>query len=377
MARHLLDALDRNALVLDGAMGTQLLASGFDAKRDFLGHPSCCEVLNLTRAEQVQAVHESYLDAGCDVLATNSFLAAPHQLAARGLGERAAEINRAAARSALAAVQAWSTVEAPRWVLGSLGPGPADPSTALADVEESWFAQTRWLAEEGVDGILLETFTDTELLPIALRAARRGLERARRPLPLFVSLAVGPKGQLGDGEPLEAIFDAFAASPPDLLALNCLGDFAELDRLLRRVRARWSGRLGTYPSAGLPTGEPPVWPISPEDFVAGLAELIPNHRLCLVGGCCGTRPRHIAELARHLGRPGVGEVDLAEDDFGEVDELDEPKEHTGPDGDEPTVELEPGPRSDREPHRDNPGSPSPGASSPGRGATGRASAERP
>lgn len=356
MPRHLLDALDRSVLVLDGAMGTQLLASGFDAKRDFLGHPGCCEVLNLTRPEQVQAVHESYLDAGCDVLATNSFLAAPHQLAARGLGERAADINRAAARSAMVAVQAWRTAEAPRWALGSLGPGPADPTTAFATVEESWCAQARWLAEGGVDGLLLETFTDTEMLPIALRAARRGLERARRPLPLFVSLAVGPKGQLADGEPLEAIFDAFAANPPDLLSLNCLGDFAELDRLLVRVRARWTGRLGTYPSAGLPSGQPPEWPLSPEEFVAGLEPLIAKHRLCLVGGCCGTRPRHIAALALRLGRPGAGSLDSSEDDIDDADDADDREEDGNfdvPGDEEPTVELEPGPRSEREPTRES------------------------
>ncbi len=326
MPRHLLDALDRPPLVLDGAMGTQLLASGFDPQRDFLGHAGCCEVLNLTRPEQVQAIHESYLDAGCDVIATNSFLAAPHQLAARGLEGRASQINRAAAHAALCAADAWRTDAVPRWVLGSLGPGPADPATSPAALEESWQAQARWLAEEGVDGLLLETFTDAEVLPLALRAARRGLERARRPLPLFVSLAVGPTGQLADGEPLEAIFDAFSASPPDLLALNCLGDLKELDRLLGRMRARWSGRLGTYPSAGLPTGIPPAWPIGPDVFAEALGELVARHGLVFVGGCCGTRPEHIAALARLLHRPGAAPkptaADFAEFEGGDFDLAD-------------------------------------------------------
>lgn len=315
MPNALLLALRQGPLVLDGALGTQLLSSGFDLQRDFLGLAGCCEALNLTRPEQVQAVHESYLDAGCDVLATNTFLAAPHQLARRGLEEQAAKVVERAARAAVEAAAAWSTPSAPRWVLGSLGPGWQETETDPALLEESWANQAKWLTAAGVDALLLETFTDPELLAPCIRGARRGIDRARRPLPLFVSLAAGPGGQLAEGEPIEAALDVLAADPPDLLALNCLGDLEEADRVLARLRARWSGLLGAYPSAGLPQGNPPRWLLEPKPFGEHLAALAQRHSLVLVGGCCGTRPEHIAHLAQALGRPGANPVEDAE--FGE------------------------------------------------------------
>jgi 5-methyltetrahydrofolate--homocysteine methyltransferase len=293
----LLQALDqRRPLLLDGAMGSQLLSSGFDLRRDFRGLAGSVDVLNLTRPEQVQAVHESYLDAGARVLRTNTFLSAPPSLAERGLARDARALWRAAVRAGREALEAWCGPEDPGFLLGDLGPPAwkgADGQAAPA-LERAVAEQAAALAEGGVDALLLETVTDLAWLEAALR----GLHAGAPGLPALISAAVDGQGRLLRGGDLEGLGRLAVEAGAALVALNCTPAPASATALLPRLAAAFPGRLGLWPAAG----EPGRSPLEPVDFAAALAPALAEPRLALVGACCGSRPAHVLALARRLGR---------------------------------------------------------------------------
>jgi 5-methyltetrahydrofolate--homocysteine methyltransferase len=293
----LLHALDqRRPLLLDGAMGSQLLSSGFDLRRDFRSLAGSVDVLNLTRPEQVQAVHESYLDCGARVLRTNTFLSSPPALAERGLAREARALWRAAARAGREALEAWCGPDDPGFLLGDFGP-PAwkgAESEAAPALERAVAEQAAALAEGGVDGLLLETVTDLAWLEAALR----GLHAGAPGLPALISAAVDGEGRLPRGGDLAGLGKLAAEAGAALVALNCMPAPAAAVALLPRLAAAFPGRLGLWPAAG----EPGRAPLEPEAFAAALAPALSEPRLALLGACCGSRPAHLLALARRLGR---------------------------------------------------------------------------
>jgi 5-methyltetrahydrofolate--homocysteine methyltransferase len=285
--------------LLDGALGSQLLGSGFDLRRDFLGRERCCEALNLTRPEQVQAVHESYLDAGSDLVCTNTFLATASALRARQLSERQGELVRRAVGAARAAAEAWGDEERPRRVLGCLGPGldrPTESGRSAAEIEREYGELAALLDAAGVDGLLLETCADPRLLC----SAAAGI-RARSALPLWISFAPWKERLVGGFELREAVA-AVRDCGPELLALNCGAGFEHDEPQLAALRELWTGPLGYWPAA--PAAGPEA---RPAGFAAALAERARRFGLALVGGCCGTTPAHLRALAAAVGRPAPGD----------------------------------------------------------------------
>ncbi len=305
-----MDVAREAPLLLDGAIGTQLLDSGFDPERDWLGHEGCCEVLDLTRPEQVRAVHESYLDAGSDLICTNTFGALRSVLERFGLASRRAEIVRAATRAAREAVEAWTTPERPRGVIGTIGPGLDLPSRGGRDREvlaDEYGELAAALAEGGVDILLLETAAD----PIQIATAAQAV-RSACGLPLWISLAPD-RGQLVSEF---AIADAVSAArdhAPELLAINCGRGPVAAAESLPALREAWAGPLGFWPSASADGS-----PGNPFDFAEAVAGAARTFDLRAVGGCCGTGPTHIRRLAAALGLPGP------EDDW--YEEIDEDRE---------------------------------------------------
>lgn len=315
----LLEALDRRRpLLLDGAMGSQLLSSGFDLRRDFRGLAGSVDVLNLTRPEQVQAVHESYLDAGARVLRTNTFLSSPPYLAERGLAREARALWRAAVRAGREALDAWCGPEDPGFLLADIGPpawkGAAEDSAAA--LERAVAEQAAALAEGGVDGLLLETVTDSAWLAAALR----GLQAGAPGLPALVSAAVDAQGRLPRQGDLESLGRLAAEAGVELLALNCTPAAAAARALLPRLGAAFPGRLGLWPAAGDASGE--RW--DPAAFAAELAPALADPRLSLVGACCGSRPAHVLALARRLGR-APEEAQETEEDLEQAEPGSEPE----------------------------------------------------
>ena len=285
MGRSFLDAIDRRVLVCDGAIGTLLYSRGSFANR-------CLDELNLTHPGLVTEVHCAYVEAGADVIETNTFSANRVKLAAFGLADQAAPINEAGARIARQA--AGDEV----FVAGAIGPLGirVEPwgKTGL-DEAETWFGdQAAALAAGGVDLFVLETFRDVNELGAAVRAVR-----AVSRLPVVAQLTTEEDGNSLDGTPPESFAPRLEAFGADLIGVNCgVGPAAMLETIERMASAS-RARLSAQPNAGRPRDVDGrnLYLSSPE-YLASYAQRFVVHGVRLVGGCCGTTPEHIRHVRR-------------------------------------------------------------------------------
>ncbi len=279
-------------LVFDGAMGTMLYARGVFVN-------ACYDEVCLTQPGLIGELHREYVQAGAEVLETNSFGANRLRLQGYGLAERVAEFNRAAVR--LAREAAGDAL----YVAGSVGPctAPGEPPAAPGAVLEDAFAeQIAVLVEAGVDLVQLETFTRLEELLLAVRVA------ARHDVPVVASFALDDHGRTADGTDVEAMAAALHAEPGvTALGLNCGTGPSGTYENLRRVLAVAHKPVVVLPNAGAPQ---PVqgrqlYVTNPEYF-AEYAKRYVKLGARGVGGCCGTTPDHIREAARAI--RGLSEV---------------------------------------------------------------------
>ena len=311
--------LGERILVLDGAMGTMVQSfrlgeAEFRGER-FRDHPrdlkGCNDLLCLTRPEVVDEIHGLYLDAGADIIETNSFTATAVSLADYALEPFAYEINRAAAEIAVRAARAATarTPERPRFVGGSMGPtnrtaslspdvnDPSFRAVSFDDLAESYYAQARGLLDGGVDLLLPETTFDTLNLKAALFAIARCFDEGARRVPVIASLTITDQSaRTLSGQTLEAAWISIEHAPLFGAGINCaLG--AEQMRPhveeLSRICHLW---IACYPNAGLPN-EFGGYDETPERMAAQLNEFARAGWLNLAGGCCGTTPEHIRAIA--------------------------------------------------------------------------------
>ncbi len=275
---------DDRVHVFDGAMGTVLYAQGVFVN-------VCYDALALEEPELVRRVHSAYVEAGAELIETNTFGANLVKLSSYGLEDRAVEINRAAA---LLAVEAAGDAA---FVLGSVGPlgirmEPWGP-TSRQEVAAHFGPQIEGLLEGGVDGFVLETFAD----PAELSAAH-GAIRERCQLPVIAQMTVGDDAETVYGTPVEALAEQLTAMGADVVGLNCsVGPAAMLDALERMAHAT-RRPLSAQPNAGLPrtVGDRKMYMASPE-YMARYARRLIDAGARFVGGCCGTTPDHIRQLA--------------------------------------------------------------------------------
>ncbi|MGH7568292.1 MAG: bifunctional homocysteine S-methyltransferase/methylenetetrahydrofolate reductase [Gemmatimonadales bacterium] len=279
--RSLID--DGRVHVLDGAMGTMLYAKGF-----FLN--VCYDELCLTRPQLVAEVHEAYVRAGAEILETNTFGANPMKLGGYGLAEQTEAINRAAARLARRAAR-----EAVG-VAGAIGPlgvriEPYGP-TGRDEAEAYFRRQVEGLLDGGVDGFVLETFSDLEEILAAYRAVR-----SRCDLPVITQMTIGDDGRTLYGTEVETIAKTLDEAGADVIGLNCsVGPAIMLEAIERMARA--TGRpIVAQPNAGLPrvVGDRRIYLSSPE-YMANYARRMIAVGARFVGGCCGTTPEHIKQI---------------------------------------------------------------------------------
>jgi 5-methyltetrahydrofolate--homocysteine methyltransferase len=279
-----LDALrSGRVLLMDGAMGTELQRAG-------LKPGECGEAWNVTRAERVRAIHERYIAAGAEVLLTNTFQSHPAHLARFGLEERLEEINANAVRLARKAAGR------SRFVLGDIGPIlDPDGRTEFTDYK----VLARMLASlDGVDGFLFETCSSPRALSAVQYAFHRVAE-VETPLLLSLTYLRSPSDQLVtfSGHAPETYARHAERHGAAALGVNCgrdmdMGDIIEV---LCRYRRETDLPLFARPNAGTATkqGEQWIYPHTPEAMAARFPELV-QAGACMVGGCCGTTPEHIA-----------------------------------------------------------------------------------
>ena len=306
--RALVAALKQRILVLDGATGTAFQAANL-GPADFGGDDldGCNEILVETRPDVVLDVHRSYLEAGADIVETNTFGGTPLVLAEYGLEERAFELNR---RAAELARQACAESDRESFVCGSMGPTTKAISVTggvtFERLRDDFRVQALGLAAGGADYLLLETCQDTRnvkagLLGIELAFAELGFR-----LPVAVSVTIETTGTMLGGQEVEALMASLLhRDRRDLLyvGLNCATGPDQMFDHLRALSEICRTRVACVPNAGLPD-EDGCYTQTPKDFRAVLSRFLEHGWLNLVGGCCGTTTAHIetfADLVR--GRP--------------------------------------------------------------------------
>jgi 5-methyltetrahydrofolate--homocysteine methyltransferase len=300
MSDRLRSILAQRILVLDGAMGTVLQGKNLTAA-DFGGpeYEGCNEYLNLTRPDVVTSVYEAYLDAGADIIETNTFGGTPIVLAEYALQDQTREINRDGARLARRAADSRSTPDKPRFVAGSMGPTTKTISVTggvtFDQLMDSFAAQAKGLIEGGVDLLLLETAQDT----LNLKAAAIGIARTQAELgtrvPLMVSGTIEPMGTMLAGQGVDALYTSLEHVDLFSIGLNCATGPEFMTDHVRSLADLATCFVSVYPNAGLPDEEG-RYAETPQSLATKLARFVDEGWVNIVGGCCGTTPAHIAAI---------------------------------------------------------------------------------
>ena len=290
-----LDEIAKNRiLVLDGAMGTMI-------QKVHHGE-GCNDMLVLTKPDIISDIHRKYLEAGADLIETNTFNAQRISMQDYGLSDKCRDINLAAAKIArqLADEYTAKTPEKPRLVLGSIGPTSRTTSVATSGepldeslLEAAYIEQIQALADGGVDALLIETIFDVRNAEIAIKAARETAPS----LPIMLSFSVStPDGHNMLGQSIVEFISTLNKDDIFSIGINCLSDVPKMTPLICQL-ASFGFKVSLYPNAGMPDGNG-QYQKSPESLVADLWPLLENHCLNIVGGCCGTTDAHIRQMAK-------------------------------------------------------------------------------
>lgn len=298
MSKHLIEQqLEKRILIIDGAMGTMIQNADLSPE-EFGGEEfdGCNEYLNIVRPDVIQDIHTAYLEAGADILCTNTFGGTPIVLDEYGIGNQAAEINRRAVEIAKEATAAFSTPEWPRFVAGAIGPTTKTLSVTggvTFDVMlENFYVQAKALVEGGADLILLETSQDMLNVKAATIGIKQAFEETGIELPIMVSGTIEPMGTTLAGQSIEAFYISIEHVKPLSVGLNCATGPEFMTDHIRSLSELSDGYVSCYPNAGLPD-EDGHYHETPESLAKKLRGFADKGWLNVVGGCCGTTPEHI------------------------------------------------------------------------------------
>jgi len=289
MATDLLSRLQKGAVLCDGAMGTLLLSKGIFIDR-------CYDELNLSQPDLIRGIHQEYLQAGAEIIETNTFGANSFRLSKHGCVDKLAEINRQGARLAREAAKSFDAM-----VAGAVGPLGIriEPlgKISLAEAREAFRDQIAALNEEGVDLIVLETFGYLEELHQAILAARE----VNPKLPVVAQVTIDEDGNCLDGSSPEHYGRQLQDWGADVVGINCSVGPVPVLEALERVRTVTTVPLSAQPNAGMPRSVDgrTIFLSSPE-YMASYAGKFVGIGVSLIGGCCGTTPRHIHEMKSRL-----------------------------------------------------------------------------
>ncbi len=318
----LTDAARRRILIIDGAMGTMIQRYGLE-ERDFRGerfqeHPCDLkgdnDLLCLTRPDIIEEIHRAYLEAGADIIETNTFNATRISQADYQMEAAVRDINLAAARIARRAADAFSAQDPdkPRFVAGAIGPlnktlslspdvnNPGYRAVTFDEVRDAYAEQVRALLEGGVHILLVETIFDTLNCKAALYAIEETFEEMRLRVPIMISGTItDASGRTLSGQTAEAFWISVKHARPFSVGLNCALGAAEMRPHLEALANMADCFISAYPNAGLPNafGE---YDQSPHDMCSFIEDFARAGIVNIVGGCCGTTPEHIRHIAKHI-----------------------------------------------------------------------------
>lgn len=301
MLKHpIYEQLEKRILIIDGAMGTMLQNENLTPE-DFGGEEldGCNENLVLTRPDVIEKVHRGYLEAGADIICTNTFGSTPLVLNEYNLGHKADEINTAAVKIAKKVAEEISTPEWPRFVAGALGPTTKTLSVTggvtFEEIQENFYAQAKAIVAAGADILLLETSQDMLNVKAATLGIRRVFEELGVELPVMISGTIEPMGTTLAGQTIEAFYISIEHIKPLSVGLNCATGPEFMTDHIRSLSELATSYVSCYPNAGLPDEEG-CYHETPDSLSKKLRGFAEKGWLNIVGGCCGTTPAHIAAI---------------------------------------------------------------------------------
>ena len=314
---ELKSALAQRLLVMDGAMGTAIQNKDLGPE-DFGGeeYEGCNEYLIITRPYVIEDIHRSYLQAGSDIIETNTFGATPVVLAEYDLAHEARRINREGAALALKVAIEESTPEKPRYVAGSMGPTTKTISVTggitFEELANDYHIQAAGLIEGGVDLLLLETSQDTLNVKAGLEGIDRAFAELGKEIPVAVQGTVEPMGTLLAGQDAEAFYISLAHRDLLWIGLNCATGPSFMTDHIRTLASLSKFPVACLPNAGMPD-EDGNYNETPEGMAEIVGRFAESGWVNIIGGCCGTVSEHIKLLAEMAeGKPARPLVDIAE-----------------------------------------------------------------
>ena len=308
------DIIKERILILDGAMGTKIQTFGLtedDFRGDRFTHikgqlKGNNDVLSITRPDVISAIHRLYLEAGADIIATNTFSSQRISQADYCLEDAAYEMALAGAKLARAVADQFSTNEKPRFVAGSVGPTnktcsmSPDVSDAAArdltydELLAAYQEQMDALMEGGVDAILIETIFDTLNAKVAIDAAMQVMAKRQREIPIMLSVTVSDlAGRTLSGQTLDAFLASVSSYPIFSIGLNCSFGATQMKPFLKELARRAPYYISAYPNAGLPNSLG-LYDETAETMAPKMGELVDEGLVNIIGGCCGTDETFIA-----------------------------------------------------------------------------------
>ena len=315
--------LKERILILDGGMGSMIQQYAL-TEEDYRGKQFAAlpgqmkgngDMLCITRPDIIQEIHAAYLEAGADIIETNSLNLTSISMADYGLEAYISELNLAAARIARKVADDYTRMnpDKPRFVAGSIGPtnktasispdvsNPAYRSVTFDELRTAYFEQINALIEGGVDALLIETAFDTLNVKAALMAAEQSMLQLKKTIPVMVSFTIaGKSGRLLSGQTLEAALTSITHAKLLSVGLNCSFGAQDMKPFLKELGRITPYYISAYPNAGLPNslGQ---YDETPETMAAQVKEYLDEGLVNIIGGCCGTTPAHITAIAQLVG----------------------------------------------------------------------------
>ena len=318
MNKDIRKELEKRVLVLDGAMGSliqtyQLTEADYrgeqfkNASKDQKGNN---DLLSITRPDVIKEIHAQYLDAGADIIETNTFNSTTISMTDYGMEDQVYNINVAAAKLAREVADQFSTPEQPRFVAGSIGPtnktcsmspdvnDPGYRAISFNELKDAYKTQVEGLIDGGSDLIMVETIFDTLNGKAALMAIEEVCEARNIEMPVMISgTIVDASGRTLSGQTVEAFLNSLSHVKPLSIGLNCSLGAKDMRPHIETLAAKAPFYISAHPNAGMPNqfGE---YDETPEVMAPQIKEFLDHKSVNIIGGCCGTTPAHIREFAR-------------------------------------------------------------------------------
>ncbi|MCF8331369.1 MAG: methionine synthase [Bacteroidales bacterium] len=314
----LINLLQKEILVLDGAMGTMIQTynltedqyRGERFKTEAIDQKGNNELLNFTQSDIIKEIHQAYLTAGADIIETNTFNANAISMSDYGLETHVYDLNKKAAEIAREAIHSFQPTTQQKFVAGVIGPtnksasiSPSVEDPGYRDVTfnelfETYYEQAKGLWDGGVDIFLIETIFDTLNAKAAIQAIKTLMNSTGHKFPIMVSFTINDtKGRMLTGQSIEAFLSTISDLPLPILGMNCAFGAKHLEIQLKKLADKSHFFLSAHPNAGLPN-ELGEYEQSPYSMAKEVESYCKNGLVNIIGGCCGSKPEHIREISK-------------------------------------------------------------------------------